>query len=80
MIQVDVKPFNWVGRLDDFGKPGLQCFTYIEFEVSEALRFIGRIQAEVMFGEPDEWDEKIEQVLIERIMNEIDQHDGEDDG
>ncbi|MHA2427922.1 MAG: hypothetical protein ACXADB_07860 [Candidatus Hermodarchaeia archaeon] len=79
MIQVDVKPFDWVGRLEDFGKPGLQCFTYIEFEVSEGLRFLGRIQSAVFFGEPDEWDEKIEQAVFDRIMNEFDQYDGGND-
>ena len=79
MIQVDVKPFDWVGRLEDFGKPGLQCFTYIEFEVSEGLRFLGRIQSAVFFGDPDEWDEKIEQAVFDRIMNEFDQYDGGND-
>lgn len=79
MRQVDVKPFDWVGQLEDFGKPGLQCFTYIEFEVSEGLRFIGRIQTAVFFGEPDEWDEKIEQAVFDRIMNEFDQHNVRND-
>lgn len=80
MKQVDVKPFDWVGRLDDFGKPGLRCFSDIEFEVSEGLRFIGRIQAAIFFDEPDEWDEKIEQALLERITDALNQHDGRDNG
>lgn len=66
---IDTRLFKRDYKMLGYG--ALAIYTYVELEIRIAVENVhGIIHSEVFYQEPDEWDEKIEQSILERLRDE----------